>query len=280
MFWKSVYNEFLKIAAKPRSYIGFGVITLIVSIILISLLADGTYFISFATKPFEQSLTFEGKILNGNLVTFIILQMLILQIPILIAFVTGDLISGEAAMGSIRLLLTKPVSRTQILFSKYIAGCAYTFSLLLWLMLLAFVFGRILFGSGDLMVLSKDALIVLQEKDLFWRFICAFGVAYLSMIMITTLSLMLSCFSENSIGPIVSTMGLIILFSIIGALDLPIIHKIQPYLFTSHMITWRHFFEDPVPVSKIINSVEVLSVHIVGLLIIAVYQFNKKDILS
>ena len=35
-------------------------------------------------------------------------------------FVTGDLVSGESAMGTIRLLLTKPVSRSTILFSKYI----------------------------------------------------------------------------------------------------------------------------------------------------------------
>ena len=33
MFWKSTYNEFIKIAAKPRSYIGVGAITLIGTLI-------------------------------------------------------------------------------------------------------------------------------------------------------------------------------------------------------------------------------------------------------
>ncbi len=280
MFWKSTYNEFIKIAAKPRSYIGIGAITLIIVIILFAMKSDGMSFISFVTQPFEQSLAFEGNILNGNLIAFIILQMLIIHVPLLIALVTGDLISGEGAMGTIRLLLTKPISRTSILFSKYLAGCAYTLVILLWMAFMALVVGKWLFGTGDLMVLNSDGLIVLQEHDLAWRFICGFVVAYLSMVMIATLSLTLSCFSENSIGPIVTTMAIIILFTIIGTLDVPSLQKIQPYLFTSHMVAWRNFFEDPLPMDKIIESTCILVLHIIGLLAIAVYKFKRKDILS
>lgn len=280
MFWKSTYNEFIKIAAKPRSYIGVGAITLIVGIILFAMKVDGMNFISFVTAPFEQSLSFEGNILNGNLIAFIILQMLIIHVPLLIALVTGDLVSGEGAMGTIRLLLTKPVSRTKILFSKYLAGCAYTLVILLWMGFMALIVGKWLFGTGDLLVLNSDGLIVLQQSDLAWRFALGFSVAFLSLVMIATLSLTLSCFSENSIGPIVSTMAIIILFTIIGTLDVPVLQKIQPYLFTTHMMAWRSFFEDPLPTGKILNSIVILLIHIVGLLTIAVYKFNKKDILS
>jgi ABC-2 type transport system permease protein len=280
MFFKSTYNEFIKIAAKPRSYIGIGAITLIVGIILFAMYIDGHNFISFVTAPFEQSLSFEGNILNGNLIAFVILQMLIIHVPLLIALVTGDLVSGEGAMGTIRLLLTKPISRTSILFSKYVAGCVYTLVILLWMMFLALVVGRLLFGVGDLLVLNSDGLIVLQQHDLGWRFAMGFSVAYLSLIMIATLSLTLSCFSDNSIGPIVTTMAIIILFTIIGTLDVPVLQNIQPYLFTTHMMAWRSFFEDPLPKAKILNSLLILLIHIIGLLSIAVYKFKRKDILS
>lgn len=280
MFWKSTYNEFIKIAAKPRSYIGIGAITIIVGIVFFAMYTDGMDFISMFTRPFEQSLSFEGNILNGNLIAFQIFYMLIIHVPLLVALVTGDLISGEGAMGTIRLLLTKPISRTQILFSKYLAGCTYTFVILLWLMFLALVVGKIIFGTGDLMVLNGDGLIVLQAQDLGWRFAAGFGLAFLSLIMIATLSLTLSCFSENSIGPIVTTMAIIILFTIIGALEVPALQIIQPYLFTNHMGAWRHFFNDPLPTEKILKSIGILLIHIVGLLGIAVYKFNKKDILS
>jgi ABC-2 type transport system permease protein len=280
MFWKNTYNELIKIAAKPRSYIGIGAITLIAGIILFAMKLDGLGFISYVTRPFEQSLSFEGNILNGNLLAFIILQMLIIHVPLLIALVTGDLVSGEAAMGTIRLLATKPISRTNILFSKYIAGCAYTFVMMVWLMFMALIIGKIMFGSGDLMVLNNSGLVIFNEQDVFWRFASGFSLALLSMIMIATLSLTLSCFSDNSIGPIVSTMAIIILLTIISNLQVPSLQKIHPYLFTNHMLAWNHFFEDPIPTSKIFQSAIILLAHIIGLLSIAIYRFNKKDILT
>jgi ABC-2 type transport system permease protein len=280
MFWKSTYNEFIKIAAKPRSYIGIGAITLIIGIILFAMKADGMAMISFVTAPFEQSLSFEGNILNGNLMGFIILQMLIIHVPLLIALVTGDLVSGEGAMGTIRLLLTKPISRTSILISKYIAGCAYTFVILVWMMFMALIVSKMLFGSGDLMVLNSDGLIVLPEHDIFWRFLCGFAVSFLSLMTVATLSLTHYCFSDNSIGPIVSTMAIIILFTIIGTLNVPVLQSIQPFLFTTHMMAWRNFFNDPLPKMEIIKSIVILLVHIVGLLSIAIFKFNRKDILS
>lgn len=280
MFCNSTYNEFIKIAAKPRSYIGIGAISLIVGIILFAMKIDGPDFISFMTKPFEQTLAFEGNILNGNFIAYIILQMLIIHVPLLIALVTGDLVSGEAAMGTIRLLVTKPISRTSILFSKYLAGCAYTFVMLLWLIIIALVVGKVIFGTGDLMTMNSDGLVIFHEQYVLWRFACGFSMALLSLIMIATLSLTLSCFSDNSIGPIVSTMAIIILFTIIGNLDVPSLQKIQPYLFTTHMAAWRNFFEDPIPTAKIVNSCLILLIHIGVLLSVAAYKFNKKDILS
>lgn len=280
MFLRSTYNEFIKIASKPRSYLGFGAITLLVGVILFAMKMDGLSFISFITGSFEQTLSFEGNILNGNLIGFIILQMLVIHIPLLIALVTGDLVSGEAAMGTIRLLLTKPVSRTNILLSKFMAGCVYTLIIILWFAFMAVVVAKILFGTGDLMVLNNDGLVILQAPDVTWRFLSAFALAFLSLATIATLSIMLSCFSENSIGPIVATMAIIILFTIINTLDVQVFDSIRPFLFTTHMAAWRSFFSDPLPKREIIQSVVVLLAHIGIMLSIAIYKFNRKDILS
>jgi len=280
MFWKSTYNELLKIAYKPRSYIGIGGIILIISIILFAMKMDGMFYISLITGQFEQSLSFEGNILNGNLIAFIILQMLIIHVPLLIAFVTGDMISGESAMGTIRLLLTKPISRSSILLSKFLASCVYTLVVIICLVIMSLVFGKLLFGSGDLIVLKSDGLIVFQQQDVSWRFFYGFLTAFLSLVTVATLALTLSCFSENSIGPIVTTMGIILVFTIIGTLEVPIFDTIRPFLFTTHMAAWRYFFDDPLSVSQIGYSISILVSHIVILLAIALYKFNKKDILS
>jgi ABC-2 type transport system permease protein len=241
---------------------------------------EGKFYMSLITGQFEQSLSFEGNILNGNLIGFIILNMLIIHIPLLIAFVTGDLVSGEADMGTIRLLLTKPISRTSILFSKFIASCVYTFIIVVWLAFLAVVVGKLIFGVGDLIVLNSDGLVILQEQDLWWRFMCGFTLSFLSLVTVATLALTLSCFSDNSIGPIVSAMGIILVFTVIGSMDIPMFDIVRPYMFTTHMAAWRCFFNNPIASTQIVSSTIILLTHITVLLGIATYKFNKKDILS
>ena len=280
MLLNSVYNEFLKIAARPRSYISLLAVSILVGVILFALKADGLSFITLLTSSFEQTLTFNGSILNGSLVAFIVLQMLIIHIPLLIALVTGDMVSGEAAMGTLRMLGTKPISRTNLLLSKFIAGNIYTLIILIWLAAMSLGAGKILFGVGDLMVLNSDGLVILQQDDIGWRFIGAFVVAYLSLVTVATLSTTLSCFTDNSIGPIVVTMSIIILFTIINTLDVGVFDTIRPFLFTTHMAAWRSFFEDPLPTSDILKSVGILSAHIFILMGTAIYKFTKKDILS
>ena len=278
MILKSTYNELIKILAKPRSYIGFGALTLLIGVILIAMKADGENFISFVTASFEQSLSFNGDILNGNLMAFIILQMLIIHVPLLVALVTGDLVSGEAAMGTLRMMATKPISRNAILGSKFLAGAIYTFLLTLWMAFMAYGVGQWMFGTGDLIVLNNDGLVIIPADDIAWRYIYGFALAYLSLLSIATMSICFSVFSDNSIGPIVSTMAVIILFTIIGSLDVPSFNNVQPFLLTTHMASWRSLFEIPVPISDILNSIYILLAHILGFTSIALWKFNKKDI--
>ncbi len=280
MLLKNTYNELIKILAKPRSYLGFGALTLLVLIIIFAMKLDGKSIISFVTATFENSISFNGHVLNGNLIAFIILQMLIVHVPLLVALVTGDLISGEAAMGTIRMLATKPISRNQVVMSKFFAGAIYTFLIVVWLGFLALFVSRFIFGTGDLIVLNSDGLVILKDADILWRFGLGFCVAFLSLLTVSSLSICLSAFTENSIGPIVATMAVIILFTIIGSLDVTVFDTIKPYLFTTHMAAWRSFFENPVPLKDILQSIIILVLHNVVFVIVARVKFSKKDILS
>jgi ABC-2 type transport system permease protein len=280
MLLKNTYNELLKIATKIRSYIGIGALTLLIFIVLFAMKADGKSYVGFVTASFEQTLSFNGKILNGNLIAFIIMQMLIVHVPLLIALVTGDLLSGEEASGTIRMLATKPISRTGIVLSKWIAATIYTLVMTLWLGFLSLFVAKWMFGTGDLIVLNSNGLLILPEADLAWRFGASLLVAFLALWTVATLSMAFSAFAKNSVGPIVSTMSVIILFTIIGTLDVSVFDSIKPFMFTTHMAAWRSVFEDPFPTADIIESVVVLVLHIVGLLALTLTRFNKKDITS
>lgn len=277
---KLIYFELVKIATKPRSYIGFAAITAIILLIHFAMYVDGQSYISFITQSVEQSFNIEGKFLNGNLICFIILQTLILQMPLLVALVTGDIISGEAAHGTLRLLLTKPYSRNQILWSKIFAGSLYLTVLLIWLGVLSLGLGLWIFGKGDLVVLKTDQIVILRENDILWRFLWAFVIAFLSLQVVAALSLLLSCFTDNSIGPIIISMAIIILFTIIGTLDIPLFDTLKLFLFTTHMIVWRNLFDNPLDLKLIYTSVGILIGHVVVLTALAFYFFKRKDIQS
>lgn len=272
-------SELFKIASRPRNYIGFGALLLIIGLVELALYIDGKQYLSFITQQLEQTFMLEGNLLNGSLVCFIILQTLIVQMPLLVALVTGDLVSGEAANGTLRLLMTRPISRSQLLSSKIMAGSVYTFLLILWLGILAFGGGLFLFGTGDLIVLKSEELVILRANDVIWRFFAAFAVAFISLSVVTAYSIMLSCFVNNSIGPIIASMATLILFTIIGTLDFPLFEIIKPFLFTTHMVVWRNLFDDPIPWQAIFTSIGVMVAYIALFYTIAYYHFTKKDIL-
>jgi ABC-2 type transport system permease protein len=276
--WQLTKIELFKVFSKPRSYIGFIAILVIVSVIQVALYADGKSYWDFLIQSLNESFVIENLSFNGNMVCFIVLQALIVQMPLLVALVSGDSISGEAAAGTIRSLLSKPVSRNRILWSKILAGEIYTFALVLWLGILAWLVSLLVFGHGDMVIIKSDSLTIIRNADAAWRFILALGVAFLSLSVVLALALLLSAYSDNSIAPIIITMSIILLFTIIGTFDIPFFNNIKPFLFTTHMIIWRNLFDRPLPLSMIYQSIAILVAHFVLFTSITFIYFNKKDI--
>lgn len=290
--WKLLKIELFKIFSRPRTFISFGAIAALVGIIQFGLKLDGDSYIEFMLRDVSVSLDVEGKVLNGYLICFIILQLLLVHVPLLITIVAGDLISGEANMGTLRLLLTKPISRTEVILAKFGAAAIYTLILLVWMAILALFVSLFIFGSGDMLNLKADYIVQLKSFDIMWRYLAAFGFAAIAMLTVAALGFFLSIFAENSIGPIVATMSIIIVFTILSTLDIPVFNAIKPFLFTTHMIGWKGFFDVQVTVdneaivgsvqnlNRVLQAAGVLVLHIVGLLAASIWVFNKKDILS
>jgi ABC-2 type transport system permease protein len=147
-----------------------------------------------------------------------------------------------------------------------------------WFAFLAIVMARWLFGDGDMVVLNSDGLVILSHADIVWRYAGAFVVAFLALLTVSTLSICLSVFTDNSIGPIVATMAVVILFTIIGTLDVRVFDFVRPFLFTTHMAAWRSFFDQPVPIADIRESVSILMAQNIIVISVALAAFSRKDI--
>lgn len=273
--------ELIKIFSRTRTYIGFIAIAVLVGLVQLLFYSQGDAFMQMGLQALTQA-GFEvtGNILNGYLICFVILFFLIIHVPLLVSFVAADVVAGEAGMGTLRLLLTRPVSRTQLITSKFLAASVYSLALLCWLALLALLGSILIFGNGDLLIMAEAKAVLHNGNDVLWRYACAFGMAALAMITVTALGVMASVLADNAIGPIVGTMSVIVLFTILSKMQFPVMEKLRWFLFTYHMEAWTKFFDNPVATHDIFLSVIILLLHIAGFLGTAVYLFNKKDILS
>jgi ABC-2 type transport system permease protein len=290
--WAHLQIELFKIFRRPRTYLSFAAITALIGVIQLGLKVDGKEYAEFVMADFGNSFSVDGNILNGYFICYVILQLLLVHVPLLIALIAADMISGEANMGTLRLLLTKPQSRTAIVTAKFLASVIYTLLLLIWIAILGLFLSMLIFGTDDLFIMKSSYVVIVKQSDVFWRYAGAFCFAALAMVTVAALGFFLSFFAENSIGPIVATMSVIIVFTILSTMNIPIFNIIKPYLFTSHMITWKEFFDFKVNDAneaiigsiqypeKIIKSALVLFIHIVGFAGSAILLFRKKDILS
>lgn len=295
--WKLLQIELFKIFKRPRTYIAFAAIAAIVFLIQVALKFDGKSYVDLLLSNLDNSFeiddAFKTKMLNGYLICFVILNTLLIQMPLLVALVAGDSIAGEANMGTLRLSLTRPVSRTEYLLVKFIASVVYTLALLLWMALLALVFSLLLFGVNDMVILRSRGLEVIERFDIWWRYLAAFGFAAVALTTVAALAFLLSVFAENSIGPIIATMSIVIVFTILSEMNIPIYDRtVKPYLFTSHMVAWKGFFYmksngegatltgTVQNLPAILRSLGILLAYIGVFFSASVWVFRKKDILT
>ena len=278
--WTVLTIELFKIFKRPRTYIAFVAIAAIVILIQLAFYVDGESYVSFMLQTISESFTVEAKILNGYLICYVILQTLLIHVPLLIALIAGDMVAGEANMGTLRLLISKPISRTEMMFSKFLASTVYTLLLLVWMAFLSLLISMLIFGAGDLMIFKSQEIVILKSTDIMWRYYCCFGFAAIAMTTVASLAFLLSIFAENSIGPIIATMSIIIVFTILTSMDLPLFQTIKPYIFTTHMLGWKGFLDDPVNYPAVMKSGGILLIHIIVFVSAAILIFRKKDILS
>ena len=296
--WQLLQIELFKISKRPRTYIAFVAITAIVAIFQFAFKADGQSYMDLMLQSVKDSFELEKtKAINGYFMCYIILNTLLIQVPILVALIAADSISGEANMGTLRLLISKPISRTQLILVKFAAATIFTILLLLWMAVTALLVSLLIFGADDMLIFrvkgEESQILQITKDDILWRYLAAFGYATVALTVIAALSLFLSIFAENSIGPIIATVCIVIVCTIISNINVPIIDKnVKPFLFTSYLVGWKGFFyigtnADGEPIKgsmenwpAIRNSLLILIAHIVVIVSASVWVFKRKDILS
>ena len=271
--------ELKKIYSKPRTYIGFITVGILIPLIMFLIRRFGFSLPQYYLKSLSENFQIEGNLVNGYLISYYLMSILWIHFPFFIILVAGDSFAGEESHGTFRILLTRPVSRIQVLTAKYIATFIYTASIVLFLGIISLGSGSLLLGSGDLFVFD-DGILILSQNEAILRFVIAYSLAVFVQIIVASLAILLSTISENPIGPIIGTYAVIIVSIILSMLKIDALEAIHPYLFTSYFDVFFAPFADPVPWKEIGGSLFALLKFGGLFFILAVIRFIRKDILS
>jgi ABC-2 type transport system permease protein len=278
LFWFETY----KIFSRWRTYISFGAIALIVILTEVVLKLSSSDILERMTQSMQKDFFIFGNVLNGWFITAFIMNSFHIHIPFFITLVAGDIVSSEATAGTVRLLLIRPPSRSRIITAKYLTALLYTAGVVIFLGLLCIMIGLALFGGGDLIMnyAMQFRIVFIPEAEIPLRMLLAFAAAIWSMTVITSIAFLFSTLAENSIGPIIGTMAVVIILLVLGNFPFDFFRTLSPYLFTTYMNIWQRFLDNPIPWLEIVRSAAILGLHSAALFAIAFTVYRRKDIKS
>ncbi|GIP37397.1 ABC transporter permease [Paenibacillus sp. J31TS4] len=212
-----------------------------------------------------------------------------LFVPLLIAVIGSDIVSSEHSTGTIKLLLTRPVSRWKVLLSKLLTLLMFVALILLATGILSYLIAGLVFGYAGWTApvltgyqIAGDELSTANVHAVpQWLYlIMEFGLAWFSCAVVACLSLMVSVLVRST----AASMGIMLATLIAGTILSNMVSSWQSakYFFMVNLETVNFLTGQmpPIPGVTLSFSLAVLAAWAVCGLIVAFVVFERKDILN
>ncbi len=280
LFLLQLRGELQKMAFRQRTFIGFGVFPAMEALITYILHRD---------KPqrdirdlLEKSgYDFSDYFSHLTLATMIVSLTVVLLASLFLALVLGDIVAKESEDGSLRLVLSRPISRLRLLAAKYCAGGIYTFGLMFFIFATSLLAGAVTRGwHGGLFFYAwaEGIFGLFTEKEGLIRYMMACPLLALSMFTVSSLAFMFSCFRIKPAAAAILTLSITLVDYILHLI--PFFKAYQDYFLTAKMTAWSRVFQEDIPWASITASYSLLlgidaSCFVVGWLAFQVRDFKS-----
>jgi ABC-2 type transport system permease protein len=285
--------ELRKLLRRPRTWI---------SVVLLCALPVGVaVFVAvthLAPPPGQGAAFLSAVVEDGSLFPAAALALVLpVFLPVAVALVAGDSIAGEAAGGTLRYLLIRPVGRTRLLLAKLIAVITYVLLAVVAVTVSSYLTGIILFGSrppeavghpGSLQAgipnggvqagasatsLSGAPLTLAQLIE---RIAGAVALITVSMLGVAAIALFLSTVTDSVLGAAFGALAVLIGSEVLVTLNAAA--AVQPYLPTRYWLSWVDFFRQPIFWRDIQRGFGIQAVYVLVFLAAAWANFSTKDV--
>jgi ABC-2 type transport system permease protein len=296
----------VKLFRRPRTWI-----SLVLTCALPFVVAIFITITHLAPPPGQGSAFLSAVLQDGELYPAAALALVLpVFLPVAVAVVAGDSIAGEAAGGTLRYLLVRPVGRTRLLVAKLTSVTAYVLSVVLAVTFTAYATGVLLLGpsraaavgqapggagtgglpgaapgiagqaptagqaaGGAVTSLSGAPLSLLQLTE---RIGGAIAFITVSMLGVAAIALFLSTITDSALGSALGALAALVASEVLVALNAATV--VQPYLPTRYWLAWIDFFRQPVFWRDIQRGFGIQAVYVVVFLAAAWANFSTKDI--
>jgi ABC-2 type transport system permease protein len=293
--------ELFKLVRRLRTWMSIGLICALPLVVAIFIA------ITHLEPPPGSGSAFLSAVLNeGQLYPAAALALVLpVFLPVAVAVTAGDSVAGEAAAGTLRYLLARPVGRTRLLVAKLTAVTAFTTLAVLAVTLTSYATGVLILGpsraaavgtapggiSGSIAPgaggsptaglqpgtavtsLSGAPLTTLELAE---RVLGAMAFVTVSMLGVAAIAIFLSTLTDSSLGAALGSLAVLVASEVLVTLNAA--SAVQPYLPTRYWLAWIDFFRQPIFWRDIQHGFEIQAVYVVVFLGAAWANFATKDI--
>ncbi len=284
---KQIGFELFKMSRRPRTYLGYSAFLLINTCVMLGLkygdLAD-----EFGGRRAGSSgFGVVGTPLNAEFMTWIVTgsplaaMILVMFMPFFVCLVFGEIFGGEVSDGTLRTALARSVSRVSFFAAKFAASLIYAASLVFFLGASAYLIGLAFFGHGGLLAtgtFEHPMIAWYPGGTALWRLALSLMLICAGATTVGMVAFFISSWLNNSLGAIGGAIMLLFAMAIVG--EIPYFRPIKDYLFSTHLLIGNNAFIDPIPWDNIWIALRCFAAYSIGLFLISLMIFRRKDILA
>jgi ABC-2 type transport system permease protein len=194
---------------------------------------------------------------------------------IVVALFAGETLSGEAAWGSLRYLLVRPVTRSRLLSAKLLVAVVLSVLAVLAVPVFGLASGVAAFGWHP--VVTPEFSVIGQGVAI-GRLAVSTGYVIWGMASVIAFALFLSTLTSSPFGAVFGAVGFAVVSEILDAI--PAFGSVRYGLPTHYWQAWNGLFAYPVTSADMVRGVLVQLPYTAVFLLAAYVHFNRKDVLS
>jgi ABC-2 type transport system permease protein len=270
--------ELAKLFRRPRTYVIAGLLCALPFTVAVFLATT-----RIPPPPGQGGAFLSAVLSNGALYPAAAMALVMpVFLPVSVAVLAGDAVAGEAATGTLRYLLIRPVGRTRLLVAKLVALIAFVLFAIAAVLITSLVTGLTMFGgepsAGVALPADVTSLsgVTISPAGLVMRLLATVAYIVVSMLGVAAIALFLSTVTDSALGAAMGALAVLVTSQVLVTLDAAT--AIRPYLPTRYWLAWIDFFRDPVLWRDIERGIGIQLVFLVVLLGAAWANFMTRDV--